>query len=1160
MLNDTMGFGLLRWAALGLVCTAGSMALTKPGLAQNVITPDATLGTEASQVVPLAPLPTIDLIQGGAVRGQNLFHSFEEFNIGEGNGAYFIAPSADIANIFARITGGNPSEIFGVLGTRQADLSRSNADLFLINPNGILFGENSALDVGGSFTATTASGVQFGEEGRFSAVDPEAPSSLLTINPSAYFFNQSSTGQIINRSTRSDLVDGTALGLRVPNNESLTLLGGDVSIEGGGMLSGLTALGGRIEIGAAGGPGIVELTTDRTLRFLDTVPRANISLKDGALVNTILENGGAINFFARELDILNSSIIATGIAFNTEGIDSQSGDIYLDVVGLIRLERSAIGNIIGQNGIGRGGDIKISSESLTISSDSQLTTENFGIGNGGNIYISSSGEVSVNNGSILSRLNEQGAGDAGSILIRSGSFRADDGARINARGNRNGNAGSIGIYANSIFLGNGTSIDSRGQGSGLPITIGNAGDITLEADQDIFVLSARIDSSMPLGRGEPGDINIVSRNLTIEDTFIEAGTQALRSNGGNIRLTISDNVEIKNSNILVSVGFGNGSGQAGNIVINTNNFSAQDTNLDANTYTGGSAGSITLNVNNTTSLLSSALESANRNSELGGSGASGSIDIQTGNLFLLDGSLINTSTAGGRDGIPLIAGDIRIEVDNIFEIQDSTVVSRTLGFADGGNIRISAGSLLMSSGSQISTGTERRGNSGTILVNVGDLTEIRDSSYISNIVEPGATGNGSGILINTHDLVLTNGGVIAASVAGEYQRSRNRLVNAGQGIGGNIEIYASGNAIFSGISPGILYSDAYSFDFPVSPLGTPSGIYSELGRGGIGRSGDINIHAESLTLNNGATVSTTSRGIGNAGDIRIDTVGSVFLDNGIISTDIDSGAVAQDPSSITIDSGGMTIANNSRVSTRSDGLGDSGNIQIRLENGRLDIINSNIQTTASRASGGSIFVDSNSIFLREDGNILTNILSGSGAGGNITLQVRSFIIALDDSDILAFSSEGSGGNIRLQTPGFFGENFTLDSLAADPEGLDGNGRVDINATGAVSGVVTIPNISVIENSLTNLQDTIIDTAALTAGSCIARTDADQGRFVITGSGGLPMQPGGSSVSVYPTGSVQSLPSAEPQAIWQPGDPIVEPTGVFSLPDGRLVLLPECEAR
>ena len=153
MLNDTMGFGLLRWAMLGLVYTAGSMALTKPGLAQNIITPDTTLGTEASQVVPLAPLPTIDLIQGGAVREQNLFHSFEQFNIGEGNRAYFIAPSADIANIFARITGGNPSEIFGVLGTRQADLSRSNADLFLINPNGILFGENSALDVGGSFTA-----------------------------------------------------------------------------------------------------------------------------------------------------------------------------------------------------------------------------------------------------------------------------------------------------------------------------------------------------------------------------------------------------------------------------------------------------------------------------------------------------------------------------------------------------------------------------------------------------------------------------------------------------------------------------------------------------------------------------------------------------------------------------------------------------------------------------------------------------------------------------------------------------------------------------------------------------------------------------------------------------------------------------------------------
>ena len=1158
MLKHNVKFWLLRATAVGLVGAASSSALTQPSLAQNVIIPDATLGGEASQVAPFAPLSSIDLILGGAIRGPNLFHSFEQFDIGDNNRAYFITPNADIGSIFARVTGSNPSQILGVLGIRQGNLSISGADLFLINPNGIIFGQNSALDVGGSFTATTASAVQFGDTGVFNTINPELPSPLLSIAPSAYFFNHPLIGDININSIRQDLTDGTALGLRVPNGESLHLLGGNLNILGGGALAGVTALGGRVELGAVGGSGQVEVTTDGSFDFPDTLPRANINLSNAAIANTILDGSGEINIVAKEVNLSDTSILLAGVAPNESALNDRNRNITINITGSLQVEEGLIANVISQGGTGNGGDIVISSESLTISNGSQLTTENFGTGNGGNIYINSSGEVSVNNGNILSRLNEQGTGDAGSILIRAGSFRADDRARINARGNRNGNAGSIGIYANSIFLDNGTSIDSRGQGSGLPITIGNSGDITLEADQDIFVLSARIDSSMPLGRGEPGDINIISRNLTIEDTFIVARTQALRSNGGNIRLTISDNVEIKDSNILVSVGFGNGSGQAGNIVINTNNFSAQDTNLDANTYTGGSAGSITLNVNNTTSLLSSALESANRNSELGGSGASGLISIQTGNLFLSDGSLVDVSTAGGRDGIPLVAGDIDIQVERIFESQDSAVISRTRGFADGGNIRISAGSLLMSSGSQISAGTERQGNSGNILVNVDGLTEIRDSSYISNIVEPGATGDGGGILINTHDLALTNGGVIAASVAGEYQRSRNRVVNAGQGIGGNIEIYVSGNATFSGISPGLLYSGAYSFDFPVSPLGTPSGVYSELGQGGIGSSGDITMHAENLTLSDGATISTISRGIGDSGNIWIDAADSILLDNGTISTDIDSSAVAQNPSNIIIASGRMTMTNNSRVSTRSDGLGDSGNIQIRLENGRLDIINSNIQTTAARSSGGSIFVDSNSIFLREDGNILTNILSGDGSGGNITLRARSFIIALDDSDILAFSSEGSGGNIILQTPGFFGENFTLDSLTADPEGLDGNGRVDINATGAVSGVVTIPNISVIENSLASLQDTIVDTATLTAGSCIARTGEEQGRFVVTGSGGLPMQPGDSRVSVYPTGSVQSLPSAEPQAVWQPGDPIVEPTDVFSLPDGRLVLSRACD--
>jgi large exoprotein involved in heme utilization and adhesion len=165
----------------------------------------------------------------------------------------------------------------------------------------------------------------------------------------------------------------------------------------------------------------------------------------------------------------------------------------------------------------------------------------------------------------------------------------------------------------------------------------------------------------------------------------------------------------------------------------------------------------------------------------------------------------------------------------------------------------------------------------------------------------------------------------------------------------------------------------------------------------------------------------------------------------------------------------------------------------------------------------------------------------------------AIIIAFDDSDILARSDDARGGNITLGP--FFSDAPPIGAISP----TEGNSRVDVSAAGRLSdGNITIPNINFIENSLTNLQDTIVDTAALTTGSCIARAEASQATFVDTGSGGLPNRPGDAAISAYPTGNVQAPSNAEPQAVWQPGDPIVEPSGAFSLPDGRLVLARRCD--
>ncbi|NJL55172.1 filamentous hemagglutinin N-terminal domain-containing protein [bacterium] len=301
MLKHNVRFWLLKVTVVGLVGAVSSSALTKPGLAQNAITPDATLGGEASTVAPIAPFLPADFerIDGGAIRGQNLFHSFAEFNINDSGAAYFITPSADIANIFARITGGDPSEILGILGTRQADFSMSNADLFLINPNGIIFGENSALDVGGSFTATTAGGVQFGAAGSFGTIDLDAPASLLSINPSAYFFAGSTQGNISSRSARVDLIDSSTRGLRVSDGEAITFLGGNILLDSNSFNSGLHAHGGQIQIGSVNSSGIIGIDTNENLVFPDTLPRSNILLTNGARLDVrTSENGGSINIFA----------------------------------------------------------------------------------------------------------------------------------------------------------------------------------------------------------------------------------------------------------------------------------------------------------------------------------------------------------------------------------------------------------------------------------------------------------------------------------------------------------------------------------------------------------------------------------------------------------------------------------------------------------------------------------------------------------------------------------------------------------------------------------------------------------------------------------------------------------------------------------------------
>jgi large exoprotein involved in heme utilization and adhesion len=326
------------------------------------------------------------------------------------------------------VTGANRSEILGTLGT----FGNSQPNLFLINPNGIIFGKNASLDVQGSFMGTTANGVQFGNLGNFSATNPqEVP--LLTINPSALFVNQiNKSAAIQNNSVAyagTDPAGFDVYGLRVPDGKSLLLVGGNVSMDGGE----LNAYGGRVELGGLAAPGNVNLLVNGdslSLKFPDNVARADVSLINEAFVYVEAAGGGDIAINARNIDILRGSQLSAGIGQGLGTPETVAGDITLNATGEIKVADSGsrISNLVREDSKGNGGKISIDSSSFLLTDGARLSASTVGQGNAGNIDINVTGAVKIsgsqdgNVSAIFTDVATGAKGYGGNIRISSGSF------------------------------------------------------------------------------------------------------------------------------------------------------------------------------------------------------------------------------------------------------------------------------------------------------------------------------------------------------------------------------------------------------------------------------------------------------------------------------------------------------------------------------------------------------------------------------------------------------------------------------------------------------------------------------------------------------------------------------------------------------------------
>ncbi|MBD2214163.1 filamentous hemagglutinin N-terminal domain-containing protein [Nostoc linckia FACHB-104] len=1021
-----------NWLQLLLFCSA--LVLTSTSVRAQ-ITPDNTLEAESSLVRPdiLINGANGDLIEGGARRGSNLFHSFSQFNINDGQRVYFANPNG-VENILTRVTGGQASNIFGILGTQ------GSANLFLINPNGIVFGANARLDVGGSFVATTANAVRFGTIGNFSATNPEAPP-LLTIKPDALLFNQITRGAIANNSVAPSGLDPSssylAQGLRVPDGNSLLLVGGDIQMDGGNLY----AFGGRVELGGLAAVGTVGLNADGknlNLSFPEGVERSDIFLSNAALVNVLAGDRGTIAINARNLDMTNGSTLYAGIANGISSDSSQAGNIDINASVAINLNNeSGIVNYLQQQAKGQGGNINLRTSKLLLQGGSGIVVVTFGEGKAGSLTVDAEDIQLIGEYNTLLSYTRS-TGDAGNLTIKTNSLLVKDGAQVasttlgvgkgglltvdakdvqligrtaddqapsglitGSQRNSTGDAGNVILKTNSLLIKDGAQIFAGTFGAG------KGGSVAIEA-QDVQLIgtgantrlgSGILASSIPNSTGDTGNITIKTDSLLVKD-----GSQVLISTfgagkGGLLSVEAQDVQLIGTSadnrvpSGLLAATTETSTGDAGSLTLKTNFLLVKDgAVVSGSTFGDGNGGSLNIEAQDVQ------LIGTRPDGQIGGGlftssssqGNAGNLTLKTNSLLVKDGAVVNAATFDEGKG-----GSLAIEAQNVQLIGTSAdgrvsgLFASTESTEDAGDLTLKTDSLLVKDGAQIFTGTFSPGKGGSLTINASNLVEVIGSStndaFISFIgTSTNSSGDAGNLTLNARRLNVLGGGSVAADTS-----------QTSTGSGGNLVINVQDAVQVTGIST-------------------------------------INEFPSSLSVR--------SRGQGKAGNLTV---------------------------------------NSSRISVKDQGT-------INAESFAVD--------------GGNITLNTDLLLLRRGANVsaTAGINQGAGNGGNITINTTAIAaVAKENSDIRANAFTGNGGNVTINTEGLFG--ILPASLPTDQSEITASselgvqGQIDINQPELqrTQGIIELPS-------------TIIDASTKFAQVCPQGPNAKPlGKFIITGRGSLP---------------------------------------------------------
>jgi len=861
------------------------------------IIPDATLPNNTT-VTPNGNTITID---GGTRSGTNLFHSFREFNLGNGSTAFF-NNSADIGNIISRVTGGNLSNIDGLIR------ANGSANLFLINPAGLVFGPNARLNIGGSFIGSTANSVIFDDGNFYSASNPNAPP-LLAVNV-PIGLQLSNPGEIrVTGSGNSGTFPDRGDGLAVSPGRTLTLVGGDVTMKGGIV----AAESGRIEIGSAvsGEVSLTPVAVGWRLGYEGVGEFGEVRLSDRSSVWNFNSNSNSNTngFPNRGIQIEGRRIVLeerSQIVSTTEGSQT-GGDILVNATEALEIgagiNTSGIISRVEEGATGSGGAVIVSAPQLRLFDGGRISSLSFGEGDGGSVAVNAAESIFINGFAV-------GDGESFNSSIISENYSA-------------GSGGNIAVSTGELSLLEGGQIGSFVA----PTATGNGGNIAVNISESIQAIgvnplepSSNI-TTENLGAGEGGNISISTTALTLREGGFIRSWSAGTGRGGDINVNASElisaiDVYPPSPNLSSGIGAATfGSAEGGSVSISTGSLLVSE-GADVNTAV----------------LLQGFIEGEIAKA---GSGNAGNLTVNANTIRVIGTSPLvpeDVSTLGSFTFGSGNAGDVTISTRELTVRDGATISSAIL------NTFVSFGEPLPESGT---------GNGGNLTVNASEAIVVVGVDPFLGVPSTLGTlnfgfGNAGNTIINTGQLIVKDGGSVNSFTGGAG--------NAGELTINAAEIFVDGIEPETEI-PAEISASALTFND-----NTQQSFF--LPQTATGDTGQLAINTNRLTVSNGGRINVQHEGSGNAGTLEINAA-EVFLENG---GSITAASASGRGGNITLNvPTSLQLRGGSRITAEAGGSGDGGNLTVSAETIAL-LRNSNIDANAFEGNGGNIAITTNGLF------------------------------------------------------------------------------------------------------------------------------------------------------------------------------------------------------